>query len=293
MKTPTDAAGQPGATAALLNSGVDFVFADLWTLTLNGGGVVRWSGAQIALTFNGDTWALGPVIDRGKITTKRGTEVSTVDMTLMAGPGDLINGTPLLAFIRASGFDGARVRLDRAYMTAWGAPIVGTINKFQGRVTSIKNISRTEATVTISSDLVLLNVGASTDYFQAPCLNSLYDVSCTVSKPAFTTTGAVVGAASTTGFSTSLTAPDAYYTQGQITFTAGANAGISRTIKSYANAAGQIQLVLPLPAAAAAGDAFTIAAGCDLTMATCQARFNNLIHFRGQPFTPPPETIYG
>ena len=293
MKTPTDAAGSPGATAALLNSGLDFVFCDLWTITLNGGGVVRWSGAQIPITFNGDTWVLGPAIDRGKISTKRGVEVSTVEMTLIAGPGDLINGTPLLAFIRASGLDGARVRLDRAYLANWTAPVTGTLNKFQGRVTSIKDISRTEATVTISSDLVLLNVGASTDYFQAPCLNSLYDASCSMVQAAFTTTGAVTGSPTTTAFDTGLAAADGYYTQGQISFTSGANAGIARTIKSYTNASGAIQLVLPLPASPAAGDAFTVAAGCDLTMATCQARFNNLIHFRGQPFTPPPETIYG
>jgi len=293
MKTPVDAAGQPGATVALLNSGIDFVFCDLWTVTLNGGAVVRWSGAQIPISFNGNTWALGPAIDRGKISTKRGVEVSTVDMTLIAGPADLINGTPLLAFIRASGFDGARVRLDRAYLPSWSAPVVGLVNKFQGRVTSIKAISRAEATVTISADLVLLNVGASTDYFQAPCLNSLYDGACTLAKSAYTTTGAITGAPTTTAFNTGLAATDGYYTQGQITFTSGANAGITRTVKAYVQASGAISLVLPLPAAPAAGDAFAIAAGCDLTMATCQGRFSNLIHFRGQPFTPPPETIYG
>ena len=214
-------------------------------------------------------------------------------MTLIAGPADLINGVPLLAFIRASGFDGARVRLDRAYLPNWSAPVVGLINKFQGRVTSIKNISRTEATVTVSSDLVLLNVGASTDYYQAPCLNSLYDGACTVNKAAFTTTAAVAGTPTVSAFDSGLTAADDYYTQGQITFTSGANAGVTRTVKSYAQASGAITLVLPLPAQPAAGDAFTIAAGCDLTMATCSGRFNNLIHFRGQPFTPPPETLYG
>ena len=107
------------------------------------------------------------------------------------------------------------------------------------------------------------------------------------------TTGAITGAPTTTAFNTGLAATDGYYTQGQITFTSGANAGITRTVKAYVQASGAISLVLPLPAAPAAGDAFAIAAGCDLTMATCQGRFSNLIHFRGQPFTPPPETIYG
>ncbi len=293
MKTPIDATGSPGATVALLNSGHDFVFCDLWTLTLSGGGQVFWSGAQIPIPFNGTTWVLGPAIDRGKISTKRGVEVSTLEMQIHANAGDLINGTPLLAFLQARGLDGARVRLDRAYMPSWSSPVTGTINKFQGRVTSIKGVSRTEANVTVSSDLVLLNVSASPDFYQAPCLNTLYDTSCGLSQAANTTSGAITAAPSVSGFDTNLTAADSVYAQGLINFTSGANNGVARSVKAYANASGAIQLVVPLPAMPAVGDTFTIAKGCDLTMATCQSRFNNLIRFRGQPFTPPPETIYG
>ena len=291
MKTPVDASGSPGGVVALLNSGDNFVFCDLWTITLNGGGQVLWSGAQVPVTFNGQTWPLGPAIDRGKITARRGVEVSTVEMQVSAGPEDLINGVPLLAFLQARGFDGARVRLDRAYMAAWGAAVTGTINKFQGRVTSIKSISRTEANVTVSSDLVLLNISASPDFYQAPCLNTLYDSACTVSQAANTDHGQVTGSPTVSGFSTSLTAADGIYAQGLIAFSSGANQGVSRSVKSYAG--GVVQVAPPLPAAPAVGDQFSITKGCDLTMATCQSRFDNLRYFRGQPFTPPPETIYG
>ena len=199
----------------------------------------------------------------------------------------------MLPFIRGSGLDGARVRLDRAYLTAWTPPhaVVGTVNAFQGRVTSIKDISRSDATVTVSSDLVLLNANVTPDYFQAPCLNSLYDSACTLNKASYTTPGAVTGASATTGFNTNLAAVDGYYTQGQITFTSGVNSGLTRTIKSYLNASGAITLAFPLPNAPGSGDGFTVAAGCDFTMATCSGRFSNLIHFRGQPFTPPPEVL--
>jgi len=46
----------------------------------------------------------------------------------------------------------------------------------------------------------------------------------------------------------------------------------------------------PLPFAPAFGDAFTVYAGCDRTLATCQGRFNNKANFRGFPFVPPAET---
>ncbi len=47
-------------------------------------------------------------------------------------------------------------------------------------------------------------------------------------------------------------------------------------------------LAYPRVNAPATGDAFTVYQGCDHTMATCKAKFNNLANFRGFPFVPPP-----
>ncbi len=289
MRTPTDAAGFPGATVALLNSGADFVMADLYTLTLNGGAVIRWSGAGAPISFNGSTWSPGPLLNRGKISTKLGVEVSTLEITLIARPTDLINGEPAIAFIRANGLDGAKLKLERAFLPTWSSPAAGTVIDFSGRVTSIKDLSRSQCTITVSSWLVLANVNMGPDLFQAGCLNTLYDGACTLNAASFAVAGAVTSAAapSTTAISTDLTAVDGEYAQGKIVFTSGANAGLARAVKSYAQANGQITFAYPLPNAPAAGDAFTAYPGCDLTMSRCSGRFNNLIHFRGQPFTPP------
>ena len=86
---------------------------------------------------------------------------------------------------------------------------------------------------------------------------------------------------------TSLAAVDGDFNQGKILFTSGANAGLSRAVKAYLNASGAVSFALPLPTAPAIGDSFTAYPGCDQTMARCSGRFGNLIHFRGQPFTPP------
>lgn len=289
MRTPTDAAGRSGATIALLNSGTDFVMADLYTLTLNGGSAIRWSGTGASVTFNGQTWSPGPLLNRGKISTKLGVEVSTLEITLIAGPADLINGVPAIAFIRGAGFDGATLKLERAFLPDWSSPVTGTVIDFSGRVTSIKDLSRSQCTITVSSWLVLANVNMGPDLFQAPCLNTLYDGACTLNAASYAVSGAVVSAITptTTSMATNLTAADGEYTQGKIVFTSGANAGLVRAVKTSVGANGQVWFAYPLPAPCAPGDAFTAYPGCDLTMSRCSGRFNNLIHFRGQPFTPP------
>jgi len=81
MKTPIDN-GAPGATLALLNGGADFQMVDLWAIRLNGGAMIYWHGAGVntPLSFNGNTYIAGPGIDRGKITTKLGVEVATLEV---------------------------------------------------------------------------------------------------------------------------------------------------------------------------------------------------------------------
>ena len=76
------------------------------------------------------------------------------------------------------------------------------------------------------------------------------------------------------------------YAQGSITFTSGVNAGKTATIKWAGS--GALQLAYPLLNAPAPGDSFIVYKGCDHTMGTCQAKFNNLGNFRGFPFIPPP-----
>jgi hypothetical protein len=49
----------------LLLEGGEYVSADLWTLTLNGGLVTRWTSADQDLQANGQTFVSGPPILRG------------------------------------------------------------------------------------------------------------------------------------------------------------------------------------------------------------------------------------
>lgn len=274
----------------LLNSGADYVTADLYTLTLSGGTVIRWSGADRALTdASGHTFALGPALDRNQVTEKIGLEVGTLDITLTADSTDLINGTPIIPFIAGRGLDGANLRLDKGYYPDWNSPCTGTLLRFAGKITSIGEVAGSSVDITVSSWLILLNQNVPPNLYQAGCLHTVYDAGCGLNPASFEgSTSAATGSTQTVINSAFTSYAVGAYAQGRMEFVDGPNAGLTRAIK--ANTASSFTLISPLPVAPNVGDHFNIYEGCDLTKGTCQTKFNNLVNFKGQPFVPAPET---
>lgn len=282
-----------GPLLALLATG-SFVKCDLWTITLSGGVVIRWTSHDTDISYGGNTFTKGPIIDRGQITEKTGVDVSTLEMSITAVYDDYINGVPLIQFISRHGFDGANVKLERAYAADWSTPIIGSIIKFAGKVTSVPSVLGGTAQIIVSSWTILLNAGSPRNFFQSGCLRTLYDAGCALIPSSFSGSGTATagGAGQRSSFSSGLTGSVNYYSQGRVVFLTGANAGVSKTIKSY-DGSGNFTLVSSLPYPVAAGDTFTAYAGCDLAMGTCLSKFNNLGRFKGTPFVPLPTTALG
>lgn len=274
---------------ALLATG-EFQKADLYTLTLSGGLLVRWSAADIELSYGGQPFLLGPIIKRGPITDKMGLEASTLEMTISARDDTLVNGVPLIQFIKNRGLDGANLKLERVFMPDWKSPITGGVIRFSGKVTSVGDIAGSSCKITVTSWSILLNVNYPPNVYQAGCIHSLYDQGCTLNKASFKSSLIVSSTSPTTSSFRPTTSPQAsgYWSQGFLTFTSGANNGLQRTVRSWDGTT--LEVIPPLPVAPAAGDTFDIYAGCDLTHGTCLNKFNNLIHFKGTPFVPIPET---
>src|SRR5207302_4508058 len=84
------------ALIALLSSGDQFIMADLYTITLVGGSVLRYSAAPTALVANGHTFALGPKFERSKTKTIIGTQVDELEVKIYPEQTDLIGGQPFL-----------------------------------------------------------------------------------------------------------------------------------------------------------------------------------------------------
>jgi uncharacterized phage protein (TIGR02218 family) len=275
---------------ALLNSGQEFLIADLYTFTLAGGFVARYTGADAPLTVDGNTFAVGPLISRSSISQKVGLEVQTMGMTINADNSMLLNGKPWLQAARAGDLDGATVLVERTFMPIWGDTSAGKIWMFSGNISELQ-VTRTKAEFKVKSPLEKLNIQWPRNLYQPGCLHTLYDTGCTLSKASFGTTSSITALSSVTQIYCGLTQADDYFSLGTITFSSGANSGISRTIKRYVR--GVVTLALPLLTAPALGDTFTAYAGCDKQKSTCQAKFNNLNNFRGYPFVPVPDTVLG
>jgi len=100
-----------------------------------------------------------------------------------------------------------------------------------------------------------------------------------------------------------------YYTNGNLTWATGLNAGLTKAIEYSRDVAGVDSIVLldPMPFAIAIGDTFTAHRGCDRRWATCKgmvslaltgggttegAGLGNRKNFRGAPGLPGPDAIY-
>jgi hypothetical protein len=106
---------------------------------------------------------------------------------------------------------------------------------------------------------------------------------------AWSRTGVVVGVLDRTTFTASIDEPravDGWFAGGVLTWETGSNAGRSIEVKAWTQAAGQIELFLPLGYAIVPGDLFRIHPGCDKRLDTCIDRFANVLNFRGEPYVP-------
>ncbi len=276
--------------AARANPDAPIAFADCFTFTLATGTILAYANVDQPVVYNGLTFrADGPLVQGLKYKASVGLEVDKQQITIAARPTDLVNGSPFLNALRDGAFDGATVQRDRAFMSALGTTPIGGVTLFHGRVSTIDNVGRTSATITVASDLVVLDYDMPRNLYSPTCLHTLYDSGCGIPSGTYAASG-TVGAGSTAtliNFSGAL----AINAQGLIVFTSGVNANVRATVKSVA-AGASLALIYPLPSPPATGDAFTVYAGCDHTRATCQSRFSNLANFRGFPFVPPPQIAY-
>jgi uncharacterized phage protein (TIGR02218 family) len=286
MKTPTNIGGNNLVT--WLQSATEIRMADLYTITLTAGTVLRYTTWDSTLVVSGNTFLTGPPnFERTAIEEKLGMEVSTIELTISASATDLVNGVPILQAIAQGLFDGAVFRIDRLFMDSTGVQI-GTVIRFAGFIGPVDELSRSYAKITVNAGTELLQMQLPAVILQPGCTNTLFDARCGLIKASFAEANAVQ-AGSTVNKLISLSAKaDGYYDNGQIAFTSGANAGLVKAVKTYAGQ--QFTFNSPLPFVPNAGDSFTAYPGCDKTQATCTDKFSNLVNFEGFPYVPVPET---
>jgi uncharacterized phage protein (TIGR02218 family) len=276
--------------AARANPDAPIAFADCFTFTLSTGTILTYTNVDQPIVYNGSLFAAdGPLVQGLKYKAAVGLEVDKQQITIAARPADLINGAAFLTALRDGAMDGATVQRDRVFMSALAQTPVGGVTLFHGRVSTVDMVGRTSATLTIASDLVVLDYDMPRNLYSPTCLHTLYDAGCGVIRGTYASSGTV--AAGSTASTINYVGAAASQTQGSLVISSGVNANVRATVKSVVVGV-SLNLIYPLPSLPAAGDAFTVYADCDHTRATCQSRFNNLINFRGFPFVPPPQIAY-
>ena len=281
------------ALADLFESDTGFVSADLYTITLTGGGSTFLTSADHDLTWNDVTYlSASPLIDRSSISQKTGLKVSSVKISVYPSPTDTIADVSWLSAMRRGLFDGAAVQIDRAFAPGWDASVTGIITMMKGRVADVI-LGRSKIEIEVNSWLELLSNQMPRTYYQSACNNTLYDARCGISRAAYAQAGAIVSVDSACLVATTLLSPPNWLAYGVITMASGLCAGESRPIAGNAgpSEAGNIlSLQIPFSLQPAVGDEFIVYAGCDKTRNTCQFKFGNLARFTGFPFIPAPET---
>ena len=297
------------ALAAYLVANDTAVVADLYTFSLPGGTVLRYSGWTTPLSIPGTSFpagslnynaatytdfALGPRFARCKITAKIGVEPTELDISVLAGAGDLVGALSFADAVRVGQFDGATVELDRLFAPpqSGGTAIdtsLGAIVWFYGRVAET-DVGRSKIDIKVKSLMSLLAIQQMPRrLYQAACSHVFGDPMCSFNRSSMAATIAALSGSTQAAIVTSLApSPTTLYDQGTIVGLTGANAGQTRTIVTLAG--GTIALLKPFLFPVAVGHTFQLLPGCDHTVATCNGVFANLAHYGGMPYIPPPET---
>lgn len=286
----------PAPLIAALEAGAIRYRADLMTITLIDGTVLRWTNFDHDLAYGGHVFTSQGVL-LNRLTWKVTNTLEVPNFTLKASSLNtgFRGGAALQVQIHGGLLDGATFLGERAMMGLDARPdTLGVIALFAGKVAGV-DLNGLTAAIGIKGKINDLDQYAPRNLYQIPCNHAFCDAGCTLAKADFTASF-TAGASPTPTFIPWGSAPvnPSGFQDGVIAFTSGVAAGSRRSIVSASSAG--VALSYPLPFVPSAGDAFTALRGCDKTYnsgsnQSCTA-YGNTAHFRGFPDVPPPGSAY-
>lgn len=253
-----------------------------WVVRRKDGAVLGFTDHDRTLTVDGVACEPATGFVAGAIESGLGFAGDTAEVA-----GALSSEAISEADIEAGKYDGASVE---QWLVNWAAPDEAGLLKRHviGEIRRIDGAFRVE----------LRSLSAKLDErrgrsFLRRCDADLGDARCgfDTDEPGFSAAGTVVSVNGGQIAATGLAGyEDGWFTLGRLTWTSGARAGTAATVAAMREgpAAGEhvVSLFEPELAGIAAGDTFTLAAGCDKRFETCRAKFSNGLNFRGFPHIP-------
>jgi uncharacterized phage protein (TIGR02218 family) len=270
----------PSALQTKLDSGVT-TLARCWKLARRDGVVMGFTDHDSDLVMSGLTFRAGTGFTASEAAGRFGLAVDGAEIS-----GALADESLTEADLAAGRYDAAQIE---TWLVDWSEPSLKVLTA-RGTLGEVRREG--QAFVAELRGLADLLSQESGRLYTAKCGADLGDLRCKVdlTNPALRGTGAITVVEGTSIFVASGLDgfADALFSLGRLTWTGGANAGLAIEIKEHRLAAGHARLTLwqAMPEAIAAGDTFTVTAGCDKRFATCRARFANTDNFRGFPQIP-------
>jgi uncharacterized phage protein (TIGR02218 family) len=270
----------PSALQLKLDSGVT-TLCHCWKLTRRDGVVQGFTDHDDDLVIDGVTYRAGTGFTSSEATSRFDLSVDGAEIAGALSDDALLDG------------DLAAGRYDAASVETWlvdGSEVALRVLTARSTLGEVKREGQA-----FSAELRGLADSLSQDsgrLFTARCSADLGDAHCRFDLVAAGLQGE--GAVTSIGSTSTIVAAglDAFsegvFTGGRLTWTSGANDGLSVEIKEHRVMSGHARLSLwqAMPEPIAGEDSFTVTAGCDKRVATCRERFNNVVNFRGFPQIP-------
>lgn len=265
----------------------------IFEVTRVDGQVMRFTEHDQQIVFDGNVYSPDAWADSSAIRSEKGLRVSDLEIQ-----GVIDSSAVTAEDLHLGLYDGASIVVR---VVDWGSPFAGAVMEFPYWVDSVE----------YDGERFVATIEGLGRWFQVKknrihgrtCPHDLFDSRCGLSDTGFKfvdcsvqsvpagsgRTSFVIDGGSGTPTITGALGAD-YFTEGEIRWTTGDNAGTKSEIRQHDDDASgfyPINLYLPTGKTIQVGDQFTIFAGDDKLAATCKAKFNNLEDgFGGDPFMP-------
>ena len=252
--------------------------AELVAITRTDGVVVAFTTHDADLLVDGVSYrADGSYSDGESLAQKSELKADDYDVT-----GVLDSALIDAGDVEAGLYDHARVDV---YLCNWADPQMGKVHLRRGWLGEIaQSGGQYKASLRGMQDLLTRPIGAT---YTPACRHDFCDGACGIAAASVTVSGSVSFVTDRRRFTDNSRVEGAgIFTDGLLTWTSGANAGLAFEIAAWDSAAKAFKLWLPAPNEIAVGDSFTARAGCDKHFSTCRTRFGNGANYGGFPYLP-------
>ncbi len=255
----------------------ELTLATCWKATRTDGVVMGFTDHDSDLTINGLTYEASSGYTRSALQV---TSTLAVDNLTLDAALDSSRITD--ADLRAGLWDDAEILI---FLVDWTNPSAGSILLKRGMIGQVQ-ITRP----VYSAELRGLTQKAQQQIIELTspgCRAQLGDARCRVPLSTLSGIGEVQSTTDWRHFAdASRSEATGYWNGGLLTFTSGANTGISMEVTGFTGETGLFELYLPMGRAIAVADAYLVTPGCDRQFTTCQSKFNNAVNFRGECLLP-------